>query len=298
MSGTCELCGGDQPQARMRFGRFALLECGGCGASFVDPRPDAGAASRIYDEKYLSHLTANARSSQAFFLEMRKVVARHKPAGSVLDIGFGAGHFLRIMRDAGYTVTGLETSRSACDFVRQHHGIERLHCGDLASLDLAETFDVVTLWDSLQYTTAPARYIARAAQLLKPSGVLIVQVPNRGRLNLSYARVLYGLHRELARSFLHVPAALTLFSERSLRALVEREGLRLLSFVDDDRFRKYRWSRGFGLKSIASGVIENTAIALEKLFDERHPLIAVAEKAPASPAPPAATRTHSPATRP
>jgi SAM-dependent methyltransferase len=59
----------------------------------------------------------------------------------------------------------------------------RFQCGDLFALDLpTASFDVVLALGLIEYFDDPMTVLARMATWLSPTGVIIVQVPNRCRL--------------------------------------------------------------------------------------------------------------------
>lgn len=275
---SCELCKNQDNSIIMDFGVFKLYKCSNCGLVFVRPKPEFDMTKDIYDTKYLDYLVSNSKASDRFFDAMINVIKAYKEKGKVLDVGFGAGHFLKKMKSAGYNVSGVEISKSACEYVRSHYGIDRLHCGNFVEFQTEDTFDVITFWDSLQCVTSPFEFIGKANKLLNKGGIIVIQVPNRGKLNFKYARLLYKLSRQLARVFLHVPAALTLFDEATLKRALEVNGFEVKTLVEDKRFRRFRWSGKFGIKELIINIIENTFTALEKLKNEKHPLIIIGEK--------------------
>jgi SAM-dependent methyltransferase len=277
-SAPCGFCGSTASEQVLRFADFRLQRCLDCAVASVSPVPSLDIAARRYDSTYLGYLLGNDAASSRIFAGAMSLVRRHVPTGRVLDVGFGAGHFLAELTRAGYQPSGVEISAAATEHVRANQPAVGVTGGDFASLDFDGLFQGITLWDSLQYSPTPAAYLRRAHELLAPGGALIVQVPNRGQFSLRYAKRLHRIHPELARTYLHLPAAVTLYGEDSLRNALLSAGFASVHLDDDPTLRRFRWSGGWGAKDIVRNVVENMGIALEKRHGERHPLTVVAIK--------------------
>jgi 2-polyprenyl-3-methyl-5-hydroxy-6-metoxy-1,4-benzoquinol methylase len=66
------------------------------------------------------------------------------PKGHVLDVGSGYGFFLKMMRNVGYSVHGVELSQAASRYAIHELGLPITH-GTLDSLSFPDnTFDIIT----------------------------------------------------------------------------------------------------------------------------------------------------------
>jgi SAM-dependent methyltransferase len=274
----CGFCGAPRARLLLAFTGFSLVQCADCHVASVTPLPTVDAAGERYDSTYLGYLLGNTAATELIVARTLRLLQVHVQGGAVLDVGFGAGHFLGALMAAGYDAHGVEISAAAVEHARATQPAAHVTRGDLAAVDPGRSFAAVTMWDSLQYSPTPAAYLRKAHALLDPGGVLVVQVPNRGEHSLRYARRLHRLHPELARTYLHLPAALTLYSEGSLVAALRSAGFDTVELADDPGLRRFRWSGGHGPKDVVRNVIENVGIGLEKRSGERHPLTAVAIK--------------------
>jgi 2-polyprenyl-6-hydroxyphenyl methylase/3-demethylubiquinone-9 3-methyltransferase len=114
-------------------------------------------------------------------------VARHMGAerAEVLDIGCGGGFLSNHLASLGHRVTGLDASAEALG-VAAHHDLSRNVTyveGDALALPFADaTFDVVCAMDFLEHVEDPARAVAEAARVLRPSGVFFFHTFNRNWL--------------------------------------------------------------------------------------------------------------------
>jgi protein O-GlcNAc transferase len=93
-----------------------------------------------------------------------------------VDVGCGDGSLLMIVLDQGYSAVGLDTHAAAAEQVR------KLGCSTLASdfqtLDFQVVPDVLTLLNVLPQMTDPRAALRKAAQVMRPGGVLVVSAPD------------------------------------------------------------------------------------------------------------------------
>jgi SAM-dependent methyltransferase len=137
------------------------------------------------------------------------------PTGRLLDVGAGKGHFLAAARGRGWDVVGVELSEASARRARATYGLEML-VGDVLEIELAGSFDVITLWHVLEHVADPGALLDRVRGLLAPGGRLVVSVPN----NRSFQARLFGEH------WFHIDEANHLFhfTPRSLAMLLLRRG--------------------------------------------------------------------------
>jgi 2-polyprenyl-3-methyl-5-hydroxy-6-metoxy-1,4-benzoquinol methylase len=115
---------------------------------------------------------------------------------SLFDIGFGFAQALLYFRERGFDVSGLEPAPEAVEYARSkgldvhNAGIEDFDCvGD-------KRFDVVTLINVLEHLRDPAATLQNIkAKLLKPDGLLIIDVPNEFNDFQAIADKEYGLNQ-------------------------------------------------------------------------------------------------------
>jgi 2-polyprenyl-3-methyl-5-hydroxy-6-metoxy-1,4-benzoquinol methylase len=100
-------------------------------------------------------------------------------SGRILDVGCGAGFFLRALDPASFDRYGVEISPQAAKSAERSLGPGGVFTGTLIDAGFSEsTFDVVTLWSTLEHTDQPRANLIEVRRILKPGGTLIVQMPN------------------------------------------------------------------------------------------------------------------------
>jgi SAM-dependent methyltransferase len=109
---------------------------------------------------------------------VRRALEDSGETGPVLDAGCGGGLFLRMLKESGAPVVGLDALPRAAAVAWRGNGVP-CFCGDLARAPLAEgSCAAVTMFHVLEHLEDPSAYLRAAGRLLAPNGRLIVQVPN------------------------------------------------------------------------------------------------------------------------
>ena len=104
---------------------FYIVECKSCRLIRLDPRPTPEQLLKYYPEKYW-YAPDKSFASRMEQIYRRFVVRDHVnfvsrairdsgERGLVLDVGCGGGLFLRLLREQGLPVLGLETSMEAAE---------------------------------------------------------------------------------------------------------------------------------------------------------------------------------------
>ena len=112
--------------------------------------------------------------------------------GDILEAGCGLGRWVELLRNKGYSCTGVETSEAAIG--RALHLFPKckfLKC-DIVNLHFApnDSIDTYLSWGVLEhFREGPEKPLAEALRALRPGGILIATIPN------------YSVYRRLTRPF-------------------------------------------------------------------------------------------------
>jgi SAM-dependent methyltransferase len=135
-----------------------------------------------------------------WYAERRAMVRRTAsqwPAGRALDVGCAGGGNTAVLRDLGWSVSGLEYSAAGAE-IAASRGLDVVR-GDATALPFADaTFDLVMstdVWEHIEDDAAVARETAR---VLRPGGRALVAVPCSMKL-WSGHDVALGHHRRYER---------------------------------------------------------------------------------------------------
>jgi SAM-dependent methyltransferase len=176
---------------------------------------------------------------------VEKAIASTKAPGPVLDVGCGGGLFLRLLRERGHKVMGLDFSLDAS---RTAWSVNRVPavCGMLSQAPLRPAaFSVITMFHVLEHLFDPVGYVEEVHKLLAADGRLVIQVPNAA----SWQFLLFGQNW----NGIDVPRHLVNFKEKDLVGLVEACGFEVIR-------RKY-----FSLRDNPAGMATSISAALDPM---------------------------------
>ena len=200
---------------------FVVVQCQDCGLCFTNPRPSADSIGQFYPVGYVPHHYPSKGKARRWWSgwrrssNERKILTRHGE-GRLLDFGCGGGSYLERMHLQGWKVTGLDLSTTPIRRIRADLGLYAL-TGSLPHPALSESsFDVITMWQSLEHVHNPLEVLRAARRLLVPGGKLIVSVPNVDSLPFRwFGQAWIGLD---------LPRHLTHFAPWTLRLMLNRAG--------------------------------------------------------------------------
>lgn len=253
---SCNSCGCGET---LRLARFPLeqeheesylVRCPQCSLVYLNPRPAKDRIGYYYPATYQSdmlRLLAKGKTSRAARLGFEMVRRRRTPVlkdgGRVLDVGCSNGAYLNALREQGWEVEGIELDSEAAEYARSSRGLT-VHQGDAESV-LAripgEQFDVVTMWHLLEHLFDPAAALANVHRILKPGGILMLEVPN---FQCPLARVFgrYWFPLDIPRHLFH-------FTPSTLKSVLSRAGLEVRAIQGVPSPEAIVWS----LSSVRSG---------------------------------------------
>ncbi len=193
---TCNLCGQDDWHVRhpatMKgndldvgafrctspgYGQHAqIVQCNHCGFVYANPRWSdeelLEAYTAVEDRTYLTEREGRELTFSKHLQAMEKHTG---PADgrSLLDIGAYIGVFVETAVAAGWNAWGVEPSEWAAAEA-QKQGLNVIMGTQDAPELHGRQFDVITMWDVIEHVDNPSGEIARAFQLLKPGGWLVL----------------------------------------------------------------------------------------------------------------------------
>src|SRR3954452_20603365 len=99
------------------------------------------------------------------------------PGQRVLDVGCGAGVFLRLVADHGAEPYGLDASEALIELARRRVTEADLRVGDMEALPYdADTFDLVTGFTSFFFANDIVAALREAGRVAKPGAPIVIQV--------------------------------------------------------------------------------------------------------------------------
>lgn len=191
----------------------------------TSPQPSLDNLGRYYEsEDYISHTDSKRSLFEKAYHFVKNIALKNKlqlinkeqvSKGKILDIGAGTGDFLSVAMQDGWETTGIEPSdraksiaiKKGISFVENTYGLSD------------HSFDVVSMWHVLEHVPDLDFQIKELKRILKPSGTLIVAVPNFK----SYDAKHYGAYW----AAYDVPIHFWHFSKNAIKMLFAKEEMML-----------------------------------------------------------------------
>ena len=214
-----------------------LFECNGCGFVWLDPLPNGGEISALYDDAYAGATTGYFNKVQSKLARARgrvRYVVRRLSNGATgktfLDVGANGGFMAKAAQDAGFSVCGVEPDPVSVAYAREHYpGITFLK-GLLEDSDLkSQSFDVIYCSEVIEHVADSNRFVAKLASVMKPGGLLYITTPDIGH---------WRRPKDITRwDAFCPPSHCVYFSPNNLRLLLERHGFEV-------SHRRFAWKPG------------------------------------------------------
>jgi len=240
----CNLCGGRVARRVYQLTNFAVLECAACGLRYRTNRPSRDEVARLYNaDGYLhSRLFAGWESEaglqSAAADNFRWGLRRLRGVGicgRLLDVGCGRGLFLRLARDEGWSVAGVEVAHYAAELGRRRLGLD-ITTGTLEETEFPTgSFDAVTLWDCLEHLDNPVGSLREVRRIVRRGGLCLVMTPNIDSLIHRLGTFLHSLSLGAFRrtvELLYDVHHNYFFSERTLLNALASAGFSTVVFID------------------------------------------------------------------
>lgn len=155
-----------------------IQKCVSCGLGVTVKTPSQNYAQYHRDNQYFE----NESLFRNIFLKRLQIIEKLKKPGKILEIGSSTGVMLKLFKDRGWEILGIEPSKKACE-IANSRGVKTLNT-DFESAHLKDRiFDVVILNHVLEHLKNPKLIFDKCQKVLKEGGLLFIDVPNFGSLS-------------------------------------------------------------------------------------------------------------------
>jgi SAM-dependent methyltransferase len=230
---VCAICGSRETQHLYEKSGYGIAACVGCGLVFANPRaPEDKILARYsrdyFWNEYLPSLGAAEGKFDLAQFDLRhaallRLMAERAPGRRLVEVGCGAGFFLKTAARAGWQVEGIELSEEAARFASERLELpirrERAEDAPIAP----GSFDAAAMFDVIEHLFDPRAVLTAIARALVPGGLMVISTPNYD----SASRHLLGVDWAVLRPLEHV----YYFTEVSLRRLLEATGFSDVQFI-------------------------------------------------------------------
>lgn len=258
---TCPICGSGEYVSFSAGTKHLNLEaplevvrCKYCELLFLNPRPSPYARQEIWAgrrptglEIYLNNLANYGAVTKSriplFQRRVEELKARFFPSAAikVLDIGASSGEFLEATRSANWDSYGVEPSLDGVEKAKAK-GLKVIQSPAESLPFESNIFDLVHSNHVFEHLSDPLAAAREAWRVLKPGGVVFIEVPNQFD-NIQFFRYrLIGnipIRNRNVRSIHH----LVFFSRKSLRRLLAEAGFQDIVVLNKYGSMRTGWQR-------------------------------------------------------
>ncbi|MGQ7945906.1 class I SAM-dependent methyltransferase [Flavobacterium sp. WC2509] len=189
------------------------------------PQPSLDVLGKYYESAdYISHTDSKRSLFERAYHFVKNIALKnkldlinsHQPSkGAILDIGAGTGEFLAVAGKDGWKTVGVEPSDKA-KAIAKNKGVTFVeNTSELQS----QSFDVISMWHVLEHVPNLEEQIKELKRLLKPTGTLIVAVPNFKSFDAKHYGNFWAAY--------DVPIHFWHFSKKAIKLLFAKEKMKL-----------------------------------------------------------------------
>ncbi len=204
---------------------FSLLLNEECQILKTHPQPTLDKLGSYYEfEDYISHTDGKRTLFEKMYHFIKrkairdkvKLINSYQPVkGRILDIGAGTGDFLLECKNQNWDILGIEPNDKAKG-IALGKGIK---FGDTIEKLESNSFDVITMWHVLEHVPDVEHQVAELKRLLKPSGTIIIAVPNFKSYDANHYKEFWAAY--------DVPRHLWHFSKTAIEKLFDKQNMNL-----------------------------------------------------------------------
>ncbi|MDP3330864.1 MAG: class I SAM-dependent methyltransferase [Methylococcaceae bacterium] len=250
---------------------FHIYRCESCGTGFLNRPPHSQWLQEIYQysgqaltkpitleevlarEVEFPNCTVDA---ERMSLQANRLNSSGNRRG--LDIGSGFGFYTQALKKAGYQTVSINPGKYENDVFRKLNDDEPVAVM-FENYQPTELFGVVVMSQVLEHLLEPDQAISKVAGLLATGGVLACAVPN-------YNSFLVKLLGTKDNACLWVPEHVNYFTDKGLKALLERNGLRVVKTEQITRVPVNALSKRLRLTGKTAAVVDSLVKSLQAPF--------------------------------
>ncbi len=223
---NCPIC--DSTAASKQLAEFSTFVCENCGFIFADPN-EKSSAPELYDETWSktqihpTYVYANGQFvvHNAWKLQsLLDKLERFRKLDRILDVGCSAAFFLKLAKDRGWRVQGVEVAEWAAKYSTETLGVPVFQ-GMLHEAKFPDaSFDVAFSSHVVEHVQRPETLIEEMKRVIRPGGAIVITVPTQFR-----SPTYLFWHRFYGEG---PPRHVSFFNRKSLEKMLEGRGFEVV----------------------------------------------------------------------
>jgi len=225
----CDICGQSSWQNKYK----TLIECQVCGLIRAQVNPTQAELNKHYSQdyyfgkEYFDYIQDRKAIERNFQKRIDVLDKYFSKKSDCLEIGCAYGYFLHLMKGRVNSISGFDVSEDAIKYARSILKVKASN-KDFINTNF-KNIDTIFMWDVIEHLRNPDQYVAKISKTLKKNGRLILTTGDIG----SYMAKKRGDRWRM----IHPPTHLFYFSEDSIRKILNKHGLKVVSVTHPGVYR-------------------------------------------------------------
>lgn len=230
----CSLCGKYNYDVIIQGKKAGqIVQCRNDGLIWRNPRPKTDICRDFHNDHVNSENKNWFNRSRIEVLRREAEVIKNKiPCGNLLDVGCATGIFFDNFSLQKWNLYGVEPSKIGFDLASKHGA--NVFCGILAEAKYPQAyFDVVSMLDTIYYSTNPRADLEKISQILKKNGLLALEIPGWGHMQLRGKGFICWLRNKKWVWGFDDPWHLYYFTHTTLKIFLNLTGFRVIQMIPE-----------------------------------------------------------------
>jgi 2-polyprenyl-3-methyl-5-hydroxy-6-metoxy-1,4-benzoquinol methylase len=211
-----------------------LMQCKNCGLVYYDHAGNIN-TNDLYSEDYFKgeeylDYENDKLIIQKNFEHRLNEIRKYIKSGSLYEIGSAYGFFLELAKKY-FNVEGIDVTSEPTEYARKELSLD-VNTGSYLEKTLSEKKDVFCMWDTIEHLENPEKFIEKIGKEIKTGGYLFLSTGDIGSL---MAKIRKGKWR-----MIHPPTHIFYFSNKNLKALLEKNGFTVLNISHPGMYRSLK----------------------------------------------------------
>jgi 2-polyprenyl-3-methyl-5-hydroxy-6-metoxy-1,4-benzoquinol methylase len=184
---NCKICQSQDVKFIFSKNGEDFYKCKHCSVIFQHPIDDLR-INRYYEDEYFNKKNRfvdqfiNWQTEDSSRRTLN-VIKKYKSNGNLLDIGAAYGQFLKIARDSGFNIVGIEPNKEAVKIAKEKFNIDLENIFFDKDYRNSRGFDVITNFHVIEHVFNPLEFVRDIHKNLKDGGIAVFETPNIQSLN-------------------------------------------------------------------------------------------------------------------
>jgi len=230
MQRQCPVCSSDHYRTEFIKDGFTFVKCNKCQMLYVNPTLKNDELEKYYNCEAISFYEKNILlktreiRNEKIFMPRVQLVEKYITKGKILDVGCAIGNFLEcIVKNPDWEAYGVEPNKFAAGFAKENVDASIYDCM-LEETDFQEeSFDVVTLWETVEHLQKPLELLKYCYRLIKKGGWFFISTPNVGGFEF---KMIGKEHFNIG-----APNHLNYFDTKTIKEVLNRAGFSDISVI-------------------------------------------------------------------